>query len=605
GGVRVLPAAGGGPFLPPPPPPRFLGSPPPEVPGPGSPVAMVVCMFYLAVSGSQATGQHGGVPAHDRTVLGSPDRGNVKDAGIGLSVLCAEHFENKTSSPKKVRRKKMPDQTPNTSPLVDAFCRGIKEKKDTVKILENSRACKALSSLYPKAAIRKILIPAGSRSSLLAKKDKALKSEQERNEKCLSVTRAPFSCGNSWEQEADCMDLEDTSSDSDKWVSPEADTRKACARNNGTVNSTSLCQNPGLPMKFPCIPADSEFRLSLEALRRERKRKKHRMKQSKPVKPFSGTSVSHQISSGQSKQIDFPGKRKRVATSVDADSSNQPELSLLNDPAFSRSSAECKNRRSDFVKNILLKSACGSVLQLMETVALPSPGKNNHITAVDTKENQLQVANSCFFLEKSLPFSQENSTALPSLYHLTQTKGVESHLQNAGLSQVLDATEEDGKRPERRTHNKPYSIHSGNSFATAKDKASESTSDSCSAEGSGKLALSEETGKSVPRLLSFKEGCTDSGHTSSQLSGELNVESTCTDKSKLNGKSKSSFDSEDENLECSLDDDDDNDDDVVFVPLQEILSSSPKPQAGTLEESCLDSFSQETMSPLLKLHVSA
>ncbi|XP_074015029.1 SMC5-SMC6 complex localization factor protein 2 [Numenius arquata] len=634
----------------------------------------------------------------DRTVLGSPDRGNVKDAGIGLSVLCAERFENKTSSPKKVRRKKMPDQTPNTSPLVDAFRRGIKEKKDSVKILENGRACKALSSLYPKVAIRKILIPAGSRSSLLAKKDKTLKSEQGRNEKCLSVTRAPFSCGNSWEQEADCMDLEDTSSDSDKWVSPEADTRKACARNNGTVNSTSLCQNPGLPMKFPCIPADSEFRLSLEALRRERKRKKHRIKQSKPVKPFSGTSVSHQgngcplrkipcsgsretasddpsqpkqvskheasspnglgmssemqksqfvpsrcltskISSGQSKQIDFPGTRKRAATSVDADSLNQPELSLLNDSAFSRSSAQCKNRRSDFVKNILLKSTCGNVLQLMETAALPrydstlpeeylnssdeneknncssgdlsssysahSPGKNNHISAVDTKENQLQVANSCFFLEKSLPFSQEKSTVLPSLQHLTQTKGVEFHLQNAGLSQVLDATkEEDGKRPERRAHNKAYSIHSGNSFSTAKDKTSENTSDSCSAEGSGKLALSEETGKSVPRLLSFKEGCTDSGHMSSQLSGDLNIESTCTEKSKLNGKSKSSFDSEDENLEYSLDDDDDDDDDVVFVPLQEILSSSPKPQAGTLEESCLDSFSQETMSPLLKLHLS-
>ncbi|XP_014815356.1 PREDICTED: SMC5-SMC6 complex localization factor protein 2 isoform X2 [Calidris pugnax] len=564
----------------------------------------------------------------------------------------------------------MPDQTPNTSPLVDAFCRGIKEKKDSVKILETSRACKALSSLYPKVAIRKILIPAGSRSSLLAKKDKALKSEQERNEKCLSVTRAPFSCGNSWEQETDCMALEDTSSDSDKWVSPEADTRKACARNNGTVNSTSLCQNPGLPMKFPCIPADSEFRLSLEALRRERKRKKHRMKQSKPVKPFSGTSVSHQgngcplrkipcsgsretasddpsqpkqvskheaspnglgmssemqksqpvpsrcltskISSGQSKQIDFPGKRKRAATSVDADSSNQPELSLLNDPAFSGSSAECKNRRYDSAlpeeylnsSDENEKKNCSSG-DLSSSYSAHSPGKNNHITAVDTKENQLQVANSCFFLEKSLPFSQEKSTVLPSLYHLTQTKGVESHLQDAGLSQVLDATkEEDGKRAERHTHNKAYSIHSGNSFSTAKDKASENASDSCSAEGSGKLTLSEETGKSVPRSLSFKEGCTDSGHTSSQLSGELNAESTCTDKSKLNGKSKSSFDSEDENLECSLDDDDDDDDDVVFVPLQEILSSSPKPQAGTPEESCLDSFSQETMSPLLKLHLS-
>ncbi|XP_054061552.1 SMC5-SMC6 complex localization factor protein 2 isoform X3 [Rissa tridactyla] len=631
----------------------------------------------------------------DRTVLGSPDRGNVKDAGIGLSVLCAERFEKKTSSPKKVRRKKMPDQTPNTSPVVDAFRRGIKVKKDSVNVLENGRACKALSSLYPKVVIQKLLITAGSRGSLLAKKDKTHKSEQGRNEKCLSVTRAPFSCGNSWERETDCMDLEDTSSDSNKWVSPEADTRKASARNNGTVNNTSLCQNPGLPMKLPCAPADSEFRLSLEALHRERKQKRHRMKQSKPhsVKPFSGTSVSHQgngcplrkiprsgsretasddpsqpkqvskheasspnalgmssevrksqsfpsrcltskMSSGQSKQIDFPGKRKHAAMSVDADSSNQSEVSSLNDPAFSRSSAICKNRRSDFVKNILLKSSCGDVLQLMEAAALPrydstlpeeylnssdeneknncssvglsssysvrSPGKNNHISAVDTKENQLQVANSCFFLEKSLPFSQEKSTLLPSLHHLTQTKSVESNLQNAGLSQVLDTKKEQhGKRPERSTHNKAYSIQSGNSVSKTKNETSENASDSCSVEGSGKFALSEETGKSVPCLLSFKEGCTDSGHMSSQLSGELKVAS----KSKLNEKSKSSFDSEDEHLECSLDDDDD-DDDVVFMPLQEILSSSPKPQAGTLEDSCLDSFSQETMTPLLKLHLS-
>ncbi|NXA27550.1 SLF2 protein, partial [Ibidorhyncha struthersii] len=633
----------------------------------------------------------------DKTVLSSPERGNVKDAGIGLSVLCTEHFEKKTSSPKKVRRKKMPDQTPNTSPVIDAFLRGIKEKKDSLNILENGRACKALDSLYPKVVLQKLLVTAGSRSSFLSKKDKTLKSEQGRNEKCLGVARAPFSCGNSWEQKTDRMDLGDTSSDSDKWVlSSEADPPKACAF--GTVNSTSLCQNPGLPVKLPCTPTDSEFRLSLEALHGERKQKKRRMKQSKPhaVKPFSGTSVTHQgngcplreiphsgsretasddpsqpkqvsrhegsshdalrmseiqkslsvpshcltsqISSGQSKQIDFPGKRKRTAMSVDADSSDQSEVSGLNNPAFSRPSAKCKNRKSEFVKNILLKSTCGDVLQLMEAAAFPrydsalpveylnssdenernncssvglsssysarSPGKNNHTSAVDTKENQVQAANSCFFLEKSLPLSQEKSTVLPSPHHLSQAKSVECHLQNAGLSQVLDAKkEQDGKRLERCAHNKAYSIQSSNSFSKTKDKASEDASDSCSVEGSGKLTLSEETGKSVPHSLSFKEGCMDSGHMSSQLSGELKVESTCTDKTKLNGKSKSSFDSEDENLECSLDDDDD-DDEVVFMPLQEILSSSPKPPAGTLEESCLDSFSQDTMTPLVKLHLS-
>ncbi|NXL56072.1 SLF2 protein, partial [Chordeiles acutipennis] len=633
----------------------------------------------------------------DRTVLCSPDRGKVKDAGIGLSVLCAERFEKKISSPKKVRRKKMPDQTPNTSPVLDAFRRRIKEKKDSVSILENGRACKALGSFYPEVVIQKLLVTTGSRSCFLAKKDKTVKSEQGRNEKCPSVTRAPLFRGNSWEQQTDRMDLEDTSSDSDKWISSsEADTQKACARNNGTANTMSLCQNPGLPMKLPCTPPDSEFRLSLEALHRERKRKKHRKKQSKPhpVKPFSGTSVSHQVclkglfkveindpsqpkpkqvskheasspnalrkssekatgmqksqsvpplclrykvSSGRSKQIDFPGKRKRPALSTDADSSSQSEVSGLSDPSFSRLSAKCKNRTSGFIKTILLKSTCGDVRQLMEAAALPghdstlpeeylnssneneksncspvglssfysahSPGKDNPISVVDTKENQLQVANSCFFLEKSLPFSQEKSTVLPSLHYLTQTKSVESHLQSAGLSQVLDVKkEQDGKRSERHGHNKTYSIPSRNNFSKMKDKTSEDSSDSCSLKGSGKLAFSKETGKSVPHSFSFKEGCTDSDHTSSQLSGDLKVESTSTDKSKLSGKLKSSFDSEDESLECSLDDDDD--DDVVFMPLQEILSSSPKPQAETLEESCLDSFSQNTVTPLLKLHLS-
>ncbi|KFV57042.1 hypothetical protein N341_02996, partial [Tyto alba] len=227
------------------------------------------------------------------------------------------------------------------------------------------------------------------------------------------------------------MDLENSSSDSDKWVSlSQADTRS-----NHIVNSTPQCQTPGLPLQLPSTPTEPEPWSSQEALSRERKRKKHRMKQSKthPVKPFSGASVSRQgngcplrkiprsgsretasddpslpkqvskheasspdalrmssemttsmrkcqpvpshclrskMSSGRSKQIGFPGKRKHTAVSVDANNSDQSEVSSLNDSAFNRSSAKCKNRRPDFVKNILLKSTCGDVLQLMEATAL-------------------------------------------------------------------------------------------------------------------------------------------------------------------------------------------------------------------------------------------
>ncbi|NXE57240.1 SLF2 protein, partial [Casuarius casuarius] len=551
----------------------------------------------------------------DRTALCSPDRGNVKDGGIGLSALCAERFEKKVSSPKQVRRKKMPVQTPNTSPGLDAFRRGVKGKKDNGNLLENSRACRALSSGYPKVVIQKLLITAGSPSCLLAKKDKIVRQEQGRNEKCPGVTRTPLSCGNSWEQKTDCVDLEETSSDSDKWVSPlEADSRKTCARNNGNVSNTSLCQNPGHSVKLPCAPSDSQFRLSLEALCRERKQKKRRMKQSKPhpVKPFSGTSLSHQgngcplrkrshsaswetasddpsqsknvskpeasssnllrpssekatvmwkrqsfpslclsskTSSRPSKQKDFPGKRKRTAVNLDANSSNQSVVASLNDPLFSRSSEQGRNRKSDFVKNSLLKSPCNGVGQLMEAAALPrhdsalseeyldssreneknnsssvglsssysahSPSKNNHVFVVNTKDNQLQVTHSRFFLEKSLSLSQEKATVLPSLHHLTQTntvftKDVKAHLQNADLSQVSDATkQQNGKRPERPALCEADSAELGNSLPKPKGKTLEKTSNLHSVEGPGKLALSEGTGKIVPCSLTFKEGCVE------------------------------------------------------------------------------------------------
>ncbi|NXP19846.1 SLF2 protein, partial [Scytalopus superciliaris] len=644
----------------------------------------------------------------DRTVLCSPDRGDVKDAGMGLSVLRAEGFERKISSPKKVRRKRC--QTKHqTSPVVDAFRKRI-EEKDSVNILENGRVCKALSSLYPKVMIQKLLVTAEPQSYILAKKDKTVNSEQERNENCLGVRRAPLSYGNSWEEKNDCTDLRDIRSDSDKWVSPpEADTQKACTRNSGTVSTTSLCQSPGTPIKLPCSPTDSAFRLSLEAPCRERERKKQELKQSKPhpVKAFSGTSILHQgngcplrkiphfgsretasddpsqakvtqvlkkheasfphafrtssemasgtpkspavpshcltskVSSGTSKQRDSAGKRKHTAMSVDEDSSDEFEVSSLNDPAFSISSSKCKNRRTDFVKSILLKSAHDDVLQLKDITALSrhdstlpkeylssseekekknsptvglsspysahNPDKNNHISVVDTKENQLQLANSWGFLEKSLPFSQEKSTVLPSLQRLTQTKGVKS-LQIADLSEVLDASkkEQGGKRSERHEQSKPHTndIQYSNSFSKTKHRTSESASDSHTMEVSGKLAPSQETGKNGPLSLPLKESCIDSSHISSQPSGELRFGSTSTDKSRLNGKSQSSFDSEDEILESLLDDDDDDDDDEeVLMPLQGFVCSGVKSHIGTMEES-FDSFSQDTVTPLLKLHLS-
>ncbi|XP_035185388.1 SMC5-SMC6 complex localization factor protein 2 isoform X2 [Oxyura jamaicensis] len=635
----------------------------------------------------------------DRSVLCSSDTTYLKDAGNGLSVLSAERFEKKISSAKKVKRKKMPDQTPNTSPVLDAFRRGIKEKRGNVDMLENNGVRKSLDSIYPRVVVQKLLVNSGSPKCLLAKNDKSIKTDQGRNEKYLGVTRTPLSCGNSWEQKTDCMDLAETSSDTDKWVSlPEADTQKACARNNG---NTSLCQNLGLPTNLPCTPPDSKLRLALETLHRERKHKKRRVKQTKahPVMPFSGTSVSHQengyhlrktthsgsretvsddptqakqvlkhdilnefgddtssrkaarmwesqsvpsaclhskTSSGPSKQIGCPGKRKRAVKSVDA---NGSEVTGLIDPTFSRSSQKGKNGKSAFVKNIGLKPLSSGVLELTEVSALPgpdsayseeylvssneneknnrssvdlssysaqSPNENNQASLVDTKENQLQVANSHFFLEKSLP-SQEKNTALPSLHHITQreavfTKAVKSQHHTAGLAWVLDAKmEQDGKRP--KILNRADNVEPSNVFSKPKGNSSEDASNFCLVEGSGKLTVSEETGEGLPRLLPFRGGYEDSNHASSQLLQELKVESTCTEMSKSNGKSKSSFDSEDESLGRSLDGDDD-DDEEPFMTLQEILFSTPRSQTEALEGDCSDSFSQDTVAPLLKLHLS-
>ncbi|NWV23993.1 SLF2 protein, partial [Origma solitaria] len=106
----------------------------------------------------------------DRTVLPSPDIGNVRDEGMGLSVLCTEGFERNVSSPEKVRRKRC--QTKHqASPVVGVFWKRI-EEKDSIDISENVRLCRALGLLYPRVVIQKLLLNAGSWGCSLAKKGK-------------------------------------------------------------------------------------------------------------------------------------------------------------------------------------------------------------------------------------------------------------------------------------------------------------------------------------------------------------------------------------------------------------------------------------------------
>ncbi|XP_015722542.1 SMC5-SMC6 complex localization factor protein 2 [Coturnix japonica] len=591
----------------------------------------------------------------DRSVLCSSDTGNVKDAGIGLSVLRTECFEKQMTPAKRVRRKKMPDPTPKTSPILDAFRRGI-EKKGSVNLLDNNAVCKALGSAWPRVVIRKLFVTAASPRNILAEKDKGVKPEQGRSEKYLDVTRTLLSCENSWEQKTDCMDVEETSSDSDRWVLSEADSQKACARNKGNASSTSLCQNSGLLLKLPCTPPDSKFRLALGTVHRGGKQKTHRTKRSKAhhLKPLSGTSVSHQ-GNGYSRKIshsgsreaasDGPsqpkqnskhdvsssnslrmspekaasvwksqsvplvshksqissGKRKRTVMSVYANSSDQCEEASSSDPALRRSSATGTNGKSALIKNTVLKShdsphseehldssheneRNNSSSGGLSSYSVQLLDENSQVSVIDAKENQLQVTSSHFSLDNSFP-SQEESAVLPSPHHVKQTntvltEGVKSHHQNAVFSQVI---------PKSCMHNRADSIPPRNASSRAEEKALEDVSDFCPVEGSTKLTVLKKSGKRVQRSLPFEQGCEDNN-----CKGELNAGSPCTEMCNMNGKSKSSFDSEDETLAHILDDDDDNDDDETFIPLQEILSSSSRSQAEALGVDSLDDLLKRT-----------
>ncbi|XP_037996318.1 SMC5-SMC6 complex localization factor protein 2 [Motacilla alba alba] len=492
------------------------------LPSPGPPFAMSRRHVTPAAAGREAapdcrnqliTEFFKPVLSQDRTVLSSPDKGNVKDEGMGLSVLRTGGFERNSPSPKKVSRKRC--QTKHQMSPVGNGC-----------------------------PVRKIM-PFGSR-------------------------------------EIDSDFIDDPSQ-------PRLTQVLEHEASSPHVFRTSSEMASGAP-KSPAVPS-------------------HFLK----------------VSFGLSKPRDSPGKRKHSALSVDVDSSDQSEV---NDPAFSRS-PKCKNWRCDFVKNIVLKSPHDDVLQLKEPAALSrhdltlpeeflnssnekeknnystvglsssysahSPAKNNHISVVDTKENQLQLANS------SLPFSQEKSTVLPSPHHLTQTKGMKSPLQVAGLSQVLDVGKEQDKRSERHEQNKGYSIQPSNSFSNAVQEISENSPDSCGMEISGKLGPSPETGKTVPPSLPLEESLVHSSHESLQPSGELEVKRNFAHKSKLSRKWQSSSESEDDVLESLLDDDDEEEE--ALMPLQKMLNSSLKPQARALEDS-FNSVSQDTIAPLLKLHLS-
>ncbi|XP_074815546.1 SMC5-SMC6 complex localization factor protein 2 isoform X3 [Natator depressus] len=652
-------------------------------------------------------------PKQDRIVLCSPDKRNVKNGDVELSVICTERFEKKISSQKKTRREKIPVQLPNKSPVMDDLLRGAnRERKDSPKILENNRPCMVLNKKYPKVVVRKLLMSAGSPNYSLTKKDTTSKREPGRNEMCPIKTRTPF-YENGREQRIDCVDLEAASSDvASKWVSTsEADILKNYARSNGNVNNKPLCQKAGHSTKLQYSPVESQFWLPLETYCKEGEKKRQRMEQPKlqpfsPVKVFLGPGISNQgngcllrkrsssaswetasddssqskqvskpevsspllsrwssekavniwknqsfrlnskISSGLSKQKDFPGKKKRISMNMDLKSSGKPVVQSLNEPHFSRSSEKYQSRKSEFIKHIVLESPGNGVLQLedaamshREDLSLSeeyfdishkkekgnysyvglSPlnsghcaNKNDQIHVADTKENQLQATRSHFLLEKSTSLSQEKATVKTYIHELTKTQSntvcteemkclySSSHIQSASSSQVLETKKEQDRVRQTepilcKDDNVQLPSDSHKNFTKSKEntvKTSEDNSNLPSVEITEKPVFSVKIGKVVARSLYFEDGCSANSTSSSQISNELNIESS-TITSVLNRKLSITSDSEDESFDCNLD----SDEEEMLLPLQDILSSTSKSRAGTPEGACLDDLSQDTLTP--------
>ncbi|XP_019341575.2 SMC5-SMC6 complex localization factor protein 2 isoform X2 [Alligator mississippiensis] len=576
------------------------------------------------------------------------ERRNVKNGEVGLSVIHAERFEKAISSPEKGRRKKMPVQTPTKSPVLDAFLRGAKkEKKDNPATSENSRLYITQSTIYPKVVVRKLLIEQLQDPGGITKKQKDVKHDLGRSEKCPVLPRIPLSCGNSRERRTDYVDLAEASSGSNKRVlTPEADAPKDNARSIGNMNGTSWSPRALHSPVLQHTPSNSQFRLSF--YNREREKKKQRMERAKqhsvtPVKALSGTSVSNQDNGGLL-------RKRSYSASWETSSDQSSESKLVSKPKVP--SPNQSGRSSEKSVNLLESQSFPSLRLNSEISSEPSkhtefPGKrkrismhtemknekdnsspvdsrsgcnastNDQMSVADSKENNLQLTGSQLFLEKSRPFSQEKTGITNSPHQLTrihadtvytkETKRLphSSQVQTASVSPlVLGAKKErDPLSPTEpvlcKAGNTQHPSNSNRSFSKSRkncEKTSEDASKLPTVEISEKPVSSVRTGKkSVARSLSFKGSANNPS--SSQFLNELDTESHTVETSVLNGNLRNSFDSEDESIECNLE----SEEEELLLPLQEILSLSSKPQNRTPDRACLQDLSQDTMSPSPKL----
>ncbi|KAJ7325141.1 hypothetical protein JRQ81_018161 [Phrynocephalus forsythii] len=225
----------------------------------------------------------------DRTVLCSPEKGNGK---IGLPVASSEHLRKSISSPKRIRRKKLPIPPSNRSPIIDAFFRGIKsEKKDS----PDNGVHISVKATYPNIVVRKLFIPADSSDCSLILKDNACMNTPERNEKCPIQTET--SLGEiRRECQIDLVDSDSAVSDLSKWTSVSENDSL------GKESAATWCQKTMCSETLQSSLVSSSSQSSLETVCRkiQKKKKKMQCKQqtSGSVKKSLSTNLPNQETGG-------------------------------------------------------------------------------------------------------------------------------------------------------------------------------------------------------------------------------------------------------------------------------------------------------------------
>ncbi|XP_053167505.1 SMC5-SMC6 complex localization factor protein 2 isoform X2 [Hemicordylus capensis] len=545
------------------------------------------------------------IPKPDGTILCSPEKRNGK---AGIPVLHTEHLRKSISSPKQNRRKKLLLTPPDRSPIIDAFLRSAKIEKDS----PDNSAYIATKAMYPKVVVRKLFRSDGSPDCSIMLKDNRCMRNFERSEKCPFRTRTPL-VENSRECKMDYVDPDTTSSDLNKWASP--------SENDSLKKETlvSWCQKTACSRTLQPNPISSSFQLpSLETPCRERQLKEKNM-QSKQ-QPFSsvnkilGTAFSNQdtrdllklscsaswesssdesssvqaskvvlssgrssdktisvrkglspstyfhsrTSSGISKHVEHPGKRKRISLKTDMKNSSKLIAQRLDKYNFSSS---LEKHNSEYSKG----RTPGGDAQL-EDINPPASDMPFSAEYIDVEEN------------KNSLFSKESKDLL-------------SRMQSDGFFEALTVKVHKRDPPHHMSDN--LLLPSTSHISSLKVEVEKTGKDI-----STLSAPPESSFGDGDKFLPSKDGSCDNIASSSCVLSELHNEGSNLHTSVLERRSLS--DNEDEVSDCNLDS---SDDEEELLSLDEILAQSSRPSPKSPEQ-INEEDTPNTTIPLLDVLVS-